>query len=78
MPTAKPFIKWVRGKGQLISQLDELLLHDFRKWDDVTNIEPFIGSGAMLFHLHSNSPNINNPMPDSYTTAHITCKAPSK
>ena len=43
MAKAKPFIKWVGGKGQLIEQLDELLPAGFENWDDVTYIEPFVG-----------------------------------
>ena len=46
---AKPFIKWVGGKGQLIEQLEALLPADFNKWENVTYIEPFVGGGAMLF-----------------------------
>lgn len=33
---AKPFIKWVGGKGQLIEQLDALLPADFDNWRDAT------------------------------------------
>lgn len=54
---AKPFIKWVGGKGQLIEQLEALLPADFDKWENVTYIEPFVGGGAMLFNMlqrHSN------------------------
>ena len=40
---AKPFIKWVGGKGQLIEQLEAQLPADFGNWDDVTYIEPFVG-----------------------------------
>lgn len=46
---AKPFIKWVGGKTQLIDQLEALLPADFDKWENVTYIEPFVGGGAMLF-----------------------------
>ncbi|MCQ2345625.1 MAG: Dam family site-specific DNA-(adenine-N6)-methyltransferase [Paludibacteraceae bacterium] len=54
---AKPFIKWVGGKTQLIEQLEALLPTDFDKWENVTYIEPFVGGGAMLFYMlqtHSN------------------------
>ena len=40
---AKPFIKWVGGKTQLIDQLEALLPADFDKWENVTYIEPFVG-----------------------------------
>jgi len=42
MAKAKPFIKWVGGKSQLIEQLDVLLPADFDNWEDVTYIEPFV------------------------------------
>jgi DNA adenine methylase len=48
---AKPFVKWVGGKGQLIEQLEALLSADFDKWENVTYIEPFVGGGAMLFFM---------------------------
>lgn len=48
---AKPFVKWVGGKGQLIDQLEALLPADFARWENVTYIEPFVGGGAMLFHM---------------------------
>ena len=38
---AKPFIKWVGGKSQLIEQLDSLLPADFDNRRNVTYIEPF-------------------------------------
>ena len=37
---AKPFIKWVGGKTQLIEQLEALLPADFDEWKDVTYTEP--------------------------------------
>ena len=51
MAKAKPFIKWVGGKSQLIEQLDALLPADFANWNNVTYIEPFVGGGAMLFYM---------------------------
>lgn len=50
MAKAKPFIKWVGGKGQLIEQLEALLPVDFAERENVTYIEPFVG-GAMLFYM---------------------------
>ena len=55
---AKPFIKWVGGKGQLIEQLDAQLPADFGNWEDATYIEPFVGGGAMLFYMLQQYPNI--------------------
>lgn len=45
-PTLKPFLKWVGGKRQLLSQITPLLPKTFNKY-----YEPFIGGGALLFHL---------------------------
>lgn len=54
---AKPFIKWAGGKGQLLSQLDEYLPPqlDGRPF---TYVEPFVGGGAMLFHMLKTHPEI--------------------
>lgn len=49
--TAKPFVKWVGGKTQLIPTLDTLLPANITEIDDLTYIEPFIGGGAMLFFM---------------------------
>jgi len=56
----KPFVKWVGGKGQLLSQLDNYLPFDLEDWTDATYIEPFVGGGAMLFYMLQKYTNINN------------------
>lgn len=56
---AKPFLKWAGGKGQLLSQLDEHLPADLHK-RAFTYIEPFVGGGAMLFHMLRKFPNITH------------------
>ena len=43
---AKPFLKWAGGKRQLLSELVTLLPVRFDKY-----IEPFLGGGALFFHL---------------------------
>ena len=48
---AKPFIKWAGGKGNLLQRLEELLPTNFDDLKNVTYIEPFVGGGAMLFHM---------------------------
>ena len=60
MTKAKPFIKWVGGKGQLIEQLEALLPADFTERENVTYIEPFVGGGAMLFYMLQTYPNIKS------------------
>ena len=44
--TPKPFVKWAGGKRQLISILNENLPETFGKY-----FEPFLGGGALLFHM---------------------------
>lgn len=70
---AKPFIKWVGGKGQLIEQLERLLPADFDNWDDVTYIEPFVGGGAMLFHMLQRFPNIRRAVINDINGDLTTC-----
>jgi len=52
---ATPFMKWVGGKRQLIPVIEENLPTDIKKTKTIENyFEPFIGGGALLFHLLSN------------------------
>lgn len=60
MSKAKPFIKWVGGKSQLIEQLEALLPADFSERENVRYIEPFVGGGAMLFYMLQTYPNIKS------------------
>jgi DNA adenine methylase len=43
---ARPFLKWVGGKQQLLAQFEALLPADFERY-----FEPFVGGGAVFFHL---------------------------
>ncbi len=44
--TPKPFVKWAGGKRQLIPTLNQNLPESFG-----TYYEPFLGGGALLFHI---------------------------
>ena len=57
LASAKPFLKWAGGKGQLLSQFDTLLPPDLAG-KEFTYIEPFVGGGAMLFHMLQMFPKI--------------------
>ena len=73
MLKAKPFIKWVGGKGQLLEQLEALLPADFDSWDSATYIEPFVGGGAMLFHMLQKHPNIKRAVINDVNHDLIVC-----
>ena len=70
---AKPFIKWVGGKGQLIEQLEALLPADFDRWENVTYIEPFVGGGAMLFHMLQKHKNIKSAVINDINSDLTSC-----
>lgn len=70
---AKPFIKWVGGKGQLIGQLDALLPADFENWEDITYIDPFVGGGAMFFYMMTQYPNIRRAVINDINQDLVTC-----
>lgn len=55
---AKPFIKWVGGKSQLIDKIEANLPSKFMQFD--TYVEPFVGGGAVLFYILQNYRNINH------------------
>lgn len=73
MAKAKPFIKWVGGKSQLIEQLDEQLPADFGNWKNITYIEPFVGGGAMLFYMLQHYPNIKHAIINDINSDLTTC-----
>ena len=70
---AKPFVKWVGGKGQLIEQLEQKLPADFDNWENATYIEPFVGGGAMLFYMLQQHPNIKRAVINDINSDLITC-----
>ena len=70
---AKPFVKWVGGKTQLIDQLEALLPADFDQWENVTYIEPFVGGGAMLFYMLQTHSNIKSAIINDINSDLTTC-----
>ncbi len=50
----KPFLKWVGGKTQLLSELESHLPKEIRNTGVIDcYIEPFLGGGALFFYLRS-------------------------
>ncbi len=45
---ADPFLKWAGGKGQLLKQYEDFFPNEFNNF-----LEPFVGGGAVFFHLYS-------------------------
>ncbi len=61
----KPFLKWAGGKTQLLAQFVPLYPREFNAYH-----EPFVGSGAVYFHLRSLKMNgtLNGSMSRAYLT----------
>jgi len=57
---AQPFLKWVGGKGQLLAQFDEFFPADTERY-----IEPFVGGGAVFFHLRHRWPDLRASLRDN-------------
>lgn len=72
---AKPFLKWAGGKTQLLSDIELILPKNLTK-TEFTYVEPFVGSGAVLFWMLNNFPHIkkavindvNTDLIDTYKT----------
>jgi DNA adenine methylase len=51
MIKARPFIKWVGGKSQLLEQFENYYPQELRKGLIDSYVEPFLGGGALFFQL---------------------------
>ncbi len=54
-PKLKPLIKWPGGKSKLISKIEAFIPENFERY-----IEPFVGGGALYFHLNFRPSVIND------------------
>ena len=69
--TVKPFLKWAGGKSHLLPQMTGLFPNGLENFD--TFIEPFVGGGAVLFHILSHYPNIKNVVINDINARLINC-----
>jgi DNA adenine methylase len=46
LPVSYPFLKWAGGKTQILSELEKFVPLEFTRY-----FEPFLGGGALFFHL---------------------------
>jgi DNA adenine methylase len=53
---ARPFVKWVGGKSQILPQIDRAFPNDLKSGKRRTYIEPFVGGGAVFFHVAQTYP----------------------
>ncbi len=60
MKQARPFVKWVGGKAQLLNEIKQSLPVDFETRENIVYVEPFVGGGAVLFCIMQEFPNITN------------------
>lgn len=66
----KPFVKWVGGKRQLLSQFRELGVYPPKEFNPLKNTyhEPFVGGGALFFDLLPVNANLNDFNAELITT----------
>jgi hypothetical protein len=57
---ARPFLKWAGGKSSLLNQFDQLFPRSVDRY-----IEPFVGGGAVFFHLKHRFPAMRAFLRDS-------------
>lgn len=62
------FLKWAGGKGQIMTELEKFIPHEFNNY-----FEPFVGGGSLFFHIKKKYPNkkaiisdINEELINSY------------
>ncbi|MCB0701544.1 MAG: DNA adenine methylase [Candidatus Kapaibacterium sp.] len=69
---AKPFLKWAGGKTQLIEDIKGQIPSTFTS-KSFTFIEPFVGSGAVLFWILQSYPNIKKAIINDINTDLTNC-----
>lgn len=72
-PLISPILKWVGGKRQLLKELVSMLPNDFAKY-----YEPFVGGGALLFHLQPNNAVLNDSNEELINVYEVIRDAPDE
>lgn len=80
---AKPFLKWVGGKKQLLNEFDKRIPNRIKEKMTIKRyIEPFVGGGALFFYLkqkydikESYLLDVNKELIIAYKTVQIDIKA---
>jgi DNA adenine methylase len=70
-----PFVKWVGGKRQLRDSILEVMPRDMKKY---MYVEPFIGGGAVLFHIQPKNAIINDFNSELINVYHIIKENPDE
>ncbi|NVO11127.1 MAG: DNA adenine methylase [Bacteroidales bacterium] len=78
---AKPFLKWAGGKAQLIDSISSSLPKHLKTSESLIYVEPFIGSGALLFWFLQSYPNtkkavVNDINQDLFNAYNVIKKEP--
>ena len=55
-PAPRPFVKWAGGKRQLLPTIEQHLFEGVRNGTITRYVEPFVGGGAVFFHLRQRYP----------------------
>ncbi len=55
-PAPRPFLKWAGGKRQLLPTIEQHLPEGVRDGTITRYVEPFVGGGAVFFHLRQRYP----------------------
>jgi len=69
---AKPFVKWVGGKTQLLPTIGQAISRATAGMDEFTYVEPFVGGGAVLFWTLGNIPNVRKAVINDINTDLVT------
>ena len=64
--TPRPFVKWAGGKGQLLPHLQPFMPARFSRY-----VEPFLGGGAVFFHLQPEQALLGDSNPELMEAFHV-------